>query len=114
MRSLLLQLALAHPPGEIEIAALDEREHWTAALPHAARPAPRRVVWARPGRPLPEADLVLLCVQPGEPVPSRCAAVVTLTGPAPARVAVGEGPHAAVVESGAGQRGMVGKRGAVS
>jgi S-DNA-T family DNA segregation ATPase FtsK/SpoIIIE len=108
MRSLLLQVAMVHAPGEVEIVAVDDGERWVDALPHAARAGGRRVVWTRAGGALPDADVVMLCARPGEPLPPQCALVITLTGPGSARVEIGVDSHEVEVEAvGAAQAGLV-------
>ncbi|TFV83638.1 cell division protein FtsK [Microbacterium sp. dk485] len=100
LRALLLQVALAHPPGEVEIAASDGAEaEWIDALPHAARTGARRIVWARAGFPPPEADVVVLCAHPGDPLPPGRALLMTLTGPGTARVEAGADVHEVDVEA---------------
>ncbi|KAA9150282.1 cell division protein FtsK [Microbacterium lushaniae] len=100
LRALLLQVALAQPPGDVEIAAIDPGEAaWIHALPHAARSGSRRIVWARAGVPPPDADVVVLCARPGDPLPPGRAVVITLTGPGSARVEAGADVHEVEVEA---------------
>lgn len=77
VRALVLQLCCAHPPGAIRVAA-DGGGPWTAALPHdIAAPVQCHLdvaaAQARGGN-----DAAVLVVDPHEPVPTRCAAVLTL------------------------------------
>jgi S-DNA-T family DNA segregation ATPase FtsK/SpoIIIE len=99
MRALVLQIALAHAPGQVEIAGAGEEGEWIRELPHAARPAARRVVWASRGAAAPDADVILVCARPGEPLPPRCGLVITLVDLAHARVEVGVDVHDVTVEA---------------
>ncbi len=83
LRALLLQVACARPPGEVEVSGGDE--DWVKALPHA-RPGALRITWAT-GAVAPAAGAVVFAErQPGAAVPAGCAAVIELIAPDRARL----------------------------
>ncbi|MGN6220170.1 MAG: FtsK/SpoIIIE domain-containing protein [Microbacterium sp.] len=98
-RALLLQLCLAHAPGELRIVGpCDDELAWAAALPHrAARTGVRVAVVAPGGRVPADAEIALARSRPGDPLPPQCAAVVTVASPGRARLELaGEGAELAV------------------
>lgn len=81
-RALVLQLCLTQPPQALTLVSAPAGEDWAMALPHRRRePRARRLAYADVGDST-EAELVIAVVTPHAPVPARCAAVLTLTGPA--------------------------------
>lgn len=98
LRSLVMQIALAHPPGDIEISGPESEAGWLRALPHAAVPGARRVVWAGSAAAA-AADVVLVCARPGEPLPPRCDVVITVDSLVRARVEAGVESHDVAVEA---------------
>ncbi|WP_109212004.1 MULTISPECIES: FtsK/SpoIIIE domain-containing protein [Microbacterium] len=87
-RALVLQLCLAFPPGELRlVGALGRGLEWTEALPHRAARAGTALAVLEPGQLVPsEADVVIARCRPGEPLPPRCEAVLTVASPDVARV----------------------------
>ncbi len=84
-RALVLQAALALPPGQLELTGVGEI--WSEHLPHReARGGPR--VWMSPASDAipPQVDIPIVCVGEGAPPPPRCAAVLTLSRPGRARL----------------------------
>ncbi len=76
VRALLAQLLLVHPPGNVRLRGGAEE---LSAYEQSAEGL--LIVVADAERPLPpDVDIPLVRVRPGEPVPPRCGAVVTLTG----------------------------------
>lgn len=98
VRAIVLQLALAHAPGRLEIAATLAGEEWLRALPHAVVRAPTRLLVTRAGDAAAEADVLVVQAAPGEPLPPRCGLVLTLTGIDRARAEVGAASHDVRVE----------------
>lgn len=86
-RALALQLCLALPPGELTVTAPGEGSEWIQRLPHRAVPGSRRLVVVAPGEAIPsDADIAIVRRRPGEPLPPRCAAVLTVAAPGSARL----------------------------
>lgn len=87
-RALALQLCLAQPPGELSIAGpLHGDLAWAERLPHRATGGGRRLALVGPGEPVPaDADIAIAQRAPGEPLPPRCAAVLTVHSPESARI----------------------------
>lgn len=87
-RALLLQLCLALAPGELRIVGpLDGELSWAEHLPHRSAHAGTRVAVVPPGGRVPaEADIAIARCVPGEPLPPRCAAVLTVGSPDVARL----------------------------
>ncbi|MBD3943380.1 cell division protein FtsK [Microbacterium sp. NEAU-LLC] len=83
-RALVLQLCLAHAPGELGILEpVDPEFDWSQTLPHrlGARPAVRLAIVAPGGRVPAEADVAVARCRPGDPLPPRCAAVISVSSP---------------------------------
>ena len=87
-RALVLQLCLAHAPGDLRIVGPCEGDlEWAELLPHrAARSGARLAVVAPGGRVPAEADIALARCRAGDLLPPRCAAVVTVASPGAARL----------------------------
>lgn len=100
-RALALQLCLASPPGELAvIAPPDEEFAWTTDLPHASMPGRRTLALVAPDAPVPAvADLAIARSLPGEPLPPRCAAVLTVSSPESARLQTADADHTVSVEA---------------
>lgn len=88
VRALVLQLALAFPPGRMEVVG----EGWVRELPHAQVRAASRVIVGESDEVAGEDDALVLSARPGAPLPPRCAVVLTLTG-------IGEGTAEAGAET---------------
>ncbi|HEY9310089.1 MAG TPA: cell division protein FtsK, partial [Microbacterium sp.] len=82
-RSLVLQLCLMLAPGDLRIVgALGEGLDWMEALPHRGARSGRAVAAIAPGELAPaDADVVIARCRPGEPLPPRCRAVLTVASP---------------------------------
>ncbi|TQM34665.1 S-DNA-T family DNA segregation ATPase FtsK/SpoIIIE [Microbacterium kyungheense] len=87
-RALVLQLCLAHAPGDVCVVGPCEGESaWAQDLPHRAAGTGARLAIVGPGCRVPaDADIAIARCRPGDPLPPRCAAVVTVTSPGAARV----------------------------
>jgi len=87
-RALVLQLCLAHAPGDLRVGGPCEGDlEWAEVLPHrAARTGARLAIVAPGGRVPADADIAIARCRPGDPLPPRCAAVVTVTSPGVARL----------------------------
>lgn len=87
-RALALQLCLSMPPGELRIAGpIRGHSAWAAALPHAVATAGAALALVGPGEPVPaDADIAIARCRPGDPLPPRCAAVITVAAPRSARL----------------------------
>ncbi|WP_194408989.1 FtsK/SpoIIIE domain-containing protein [Microbacterium cremeum] len=87
-RALLLQLCLALAPGELRLVGpLDGDLSWAEELPHRAAHAGTRLAVVAPGGRVPaDADIAIARCRPGEPLPPRCAAVLTVGSPDAARL----------------------------
>jgi len=88
-RALVLQACLLFAPGELRlIGSTGWRPEWMGELPHTdARSGPALAV-VGPGELVPaEADLVIAWGRPGEPLPPRCQAVLTVASPGAASLA---------------------------
>ncbi|MCR2816035.1 FtsK/SpoIIIE domain-containing protein [Microbacterium jiangjiandongii] len=87
-RALVAQLCLASAPGDVRLvgsAAVDGG--WTAGMPHRRAVAGTAVQLCPPGDRVERGvDAPIAVVGPGLPPPPRCAAVLTLTGFATARL----------------------------
>jgi len=85
-RALVLQVCLVHPPGRLRIAdaatigtVLSMPASLPASLPHAESTAGALLVVADAASRLPaDADIPVVILADGEPVPPRCASVLTL------------------------------------
>lgn len=79
-RALVLQLCLGSPPGELSIVGVLRSElSWAERLPHRGVAGGRRLAIVGPGETVPaEADIAIARCVPGEPLPPRCAAVLTV------------------------------------
>jgi S-DNA-T family DNA segregation ATPase FtsK/SpoIIIE len=82
-RSLVLQLCLMLPPGDLRIVgALGEGLDWMEALPHRGARSGLAVAAIAPGELVPaDADVVIARCRPGEPLPPRCQALLVVTSP---------------------------------
>lgn len=87
-RALVLQLCLALPPGELAVVGgLDPAQRWADRLPHRRASGGRRVALIAPGEAAPpDADIAIARRLPGEPLPPRCAAVLTVEASGVARL----------------------------
>ena len=87
-RALVIQLCLALPPGDLAIVGpLTDGLAWMEALPHRAVGAPRRLAVVLSGATVPsEADIVIACSAPGDPLPPQCGTVITARSPDSATV----------------------------
>ncbi|MBW9093724.1 cell division protein FtsK [Microbacterium jejuense] len=87
-RALVLQLCLAHAPGEVRVVGPCEGESaWAQELPHRTALTGARLTMVAPGARVPaDADIAIARCRPGDPLPPRCAAVVTVTSPRAARL----------------------------
>jgi len=82
LRGLMLQLCLAHPPGDLRAAG-----RATQGLPHAQATSGTLLYCGDGGRPIPaDVDVPLILVEEGSPPPPRCAAVLTVATPRTARL----------------------------
>ncbi|MGC5169400.1 FtsK/SpoIIIE domain-containing protein [Microbacterium sp. DT81.1] len=92
LRSLVVQLCLAHAPDALTIVSTPSSdEEWTRLLPHRASAGPSRaglrLAVLGPGDTAPPgADVVLAHVQAGNPPPTRCGALVRVTRPGAAEL----------------------------
>jgi S-DNA-T family DNA segregation ATPase FtsK/SpoIIIE len=100
-RALILQLCLALPPGELAVAApAGEDFGWTARLPHVSIPGRLTLSVIAPGEHVPaDADVPIARALPGEPLPPRCAAVLTVGSPRSASLQSGGSTWAVSVEA---------------
>lgn len=87
-RALVLQACLAFAPDELHIAPpLGRGLDWTEALPHRDGRGGSQLTVVGPGELVPaDADLVIARGRPGEPLPPRCQAVLTISSPGVARL----------------------------
>ncbi|MBD8022092.1 FtsK/SpoIIIE domain-containing protein [Microbacterium gallinarum] len=87
-RALVIQLCLALPPGDLAIVGpLTDGLAWMEALPHRVVGAPRRLAVVLSGETVPsEADIVIACSAPGDPLPPQCGTVITARSPDSATV----------------------------
>jgi len=87
-RALVLQLCLAHAPGDLRIVgSCDGDLAWADELPHRAARTGARLAIVGPGGRVPaDADIALARCRPGDPLPPRCATVVTVDSPDAARL----------------------------
>ncbi len=83
-RALLLQVCLVHPPGRVRVAdpaALSTVLAVAGELPHAHATAGAAVVVTDAAARVPAgADIPIVVIGEDDPVPPRCAAVLTLAG----------------------------------
>jgi len=77
VRALVLQLCCAHPPGSLRIVA-EAADPWIAALPHHVDSGVRCHLDVDAAQARAPEDAAVLVVEPHQPVPTRCAAVLTL------------------------------------
>lgn len=87
-RALVLQLCLAFAPGDLRVVgALGRSLEWIEALPHRGAGGGSALAVIGPGELVPaEADIVIARCRPGEPLPPRCQAVLTVASPDAARM----------------------------
>ncbi|MFD4959373.1 FtsK/SpoIIIE domain-containing protein [Microbacterium sp. NPDC058389] len=87
-RALVLQLCLAHAPGDLRIVGpCDGEQERAAVLPHGSASSGVRLAIVGPGGRVPaDADIAVARCRPGDPLPPRCAAVVTVASPGAARL----------------------------
>lgn len=84
-RGLVLQACLNLPPADLRLDAVDDG--WADSVPHSLSAAGRLLRVIEPGAPHGHDDgPVVALVADGEPPPPRCGAVLSLVGPAHARV----------------------------
>jgi S-DNA-T family DNA segregation ATPase FtsK/SpoIIIE len=87
VRALVLQACLVRAPDELRVITAPGHERtWADELPHsraggAARGRVTLAVCGPDAVVLPPADAVIARVRHGDPVPSQCGAVLTMTGP---------------------------------
>ncbi len=84
-RALVLQLCCAHPPGALGVVG-EIAEAWTSALPHHLASGVRCHLDVDEAQVRGAEDAAVLVVEPHEPLPTRCAAVLTLDDIARARL----------------------------
>ncbi|WP_284528083.1 FtsK/SpoIIIE domain-containing protein [Microbacterium sp. T2.11-28] len=88
-RGLLLQACLNLPPGELRVITADDG--WAAVLPHRRSTGRRLLRLSEPGERSERDDgVVIAVVAEGDPPPPRCGVVLSLVGPARARVDHGD------------------------
>jgi len=84
-RALVLQVCLVHPPGRVRIAdaaAMAAALSMPLTLPHAQSTAGALLLVSDDASRVPaDADIPVVILADGDPVPPRCASVLTLTGP---------------------------------
>lgn len=87
-RALVLQLCLLLAPGELRIVGpLGPGLEWIGELPHRDARAGSALAVVGPDGLVPaEAEVVIARCRPGEPLPPRCQAVLTVASPAEARL----------------------------
>ncbi|MFE5410022.1 FtsK/SpoIIIE domain-containing protein [Microbacterium sp. NPDC056569] len=87
-RALVLQACLMFAPDELRITgSLGRGLDWVEALPHRHGQSGSVLAVVAPGELVPaEADLVIARGRPGEPLPPRCQAVLTVDSPDSARL----------------------------
>jgi len=96
-RGLVLQACLNLPPGDLRVIAGDDG--WATALPHHRSTTGRRLRLTEPGEPGGSEDGILIAlVAEGEPPPPQCGVVLSLVGPARARLDHGEVSRTVEVE----------------
>ncbi|KQZ82201.1 hypothetical protein ASD56_15105 [Microbacterium sp. Root166] len=100
-RALAVQLCLAAPPGELAlVGALRGDLAWAERMPHRRRGGKIRLALVSPGEQIPaDADMAIARCIPGEPLPPRCGAVLTVRSLDDARVAFGSDPVVVRVEA---------------
>lgn len=91
LRALVLQACLVHPPEVLRVCEPQDVDRaWMRELPHLRAGDVRAGGLGRtctvlgvsgPDSAAPPADVLVARVRPGDPVPARCAAVLTLTSP---------------------------------
>ncbi|MDE0547211.1 FtsK/SpoIIIE domain-containing protein [Microbacterium sp. C7(2022)] len=84
LRAWVMQVCAIVPPDVLRITADLSGEHsWAAHLPHCDPRfhAQRTLALVSPGGAVPDADIVFARARPGDPLPPRCAAVVTAREP---------------------------------
>ncbi|MDL9980509.1 FtsK/SpoIIIE domain-containing protein [Microbacterium sp. ASV49] len=91
LRALVLQACLVHAPEDLRMLEPQDADRaWMRDLPHvraggvrSGGPGRTSVVLgvSGPDSVAPSADVLVARVRPGDPVPARCAAVLTLTSP---------------------------------
>ncbi|WP_137846364.1 FtsK/SpoIIIE domain-containing protein [Microbacterium sp. 2FI] len=86
-RALALQLCLAHAPGDLRIVGtLGPDLAWAEELPHRRATSGLRLALVGRHDPVPDdADIALAVRAPGDPLPPRCATVLTVDAPERAR-----------------------------
>lgn len=109
-RGLALQLCLTLPPGELRISGALQAEHaWAEQLPHRAAVSGATLALGAPGEPVSaDADMVIVRVEPGHPLPPRCGVVLVVDAPDSARIDYGGQMQEATVEAiGADQAALI-------
>lgn len=85
LRALVLQVCLSRSPDELRILpGAGEDRSWVRELPHTvsrAADAATLVICGPDASPTSSGDVVIARAVPGQHVPPRCGAVLTLTGP---------------------------------
>ncbi|UIN29754.1 FtsK/SpoIIIE domain-containing protein [Microbacterium binotii] len=76
-RGLVLQLCCTHPPGSLRVVT-EAADAWVAALPHRAGSGVPCHLDLDAAQVRGREDAAVIVVEPHEPVPTRCAAVLTL------------------------------------
>ena len=99
-RGLVLQLCLAHPPGELRIVGpVTDDDVWLERLPHRRATGGIALAVVAPGAPVPsDADVAIVRVDPASRIPTACAAVLTVRSPGRAHLDVGGQSRALAVE----------------
>lgn len=96
-RGLVLQACLNLPPAELRVIAADDG--WAGALPHVGSTTGRRLRLTEPGESHgSEGGVVVALVAEGDPPPPQCAVVLSLVGPARARLEHGDHDQTIEVE----------------
>ena len=90
VRALAAQVLVASAPGDLRLVGDAHGEtEWLQDAPHRRAAAGTTLAVAGPGESVPDADIVVVRVAEGMPVPPRCGAVLALTGVDRARLTVG-------------------------
>lgn len=87
-RALVLQLCLLLAPGDLRlVGSLGRGSEWAERLPHRAARAGAALAVTGPGELVPsDAEIVIARCLPGQPLPPRCQAVLTVAAPGTARL----------------------------
>jgi len=96
-RAIALQVCLNLPPGRVQVADTAE---WAHGLPHARAAEGDLLALVPAGEPVPaDAAIPIVVVGPESPPPPRCGAILTLLGPATARLDHGDASERVAVEA---------------